>query len=884
MAICTSFCTALQALPQRDVTLPSRDELLAQLPVVDDEGDGGWFLGTWQDIQHKTSCGFCELVLLAIRDSFPNDIVEIEPGERISVFLFPDEHSFRLSYPSLLGTRIAFATNDEAAAIAPDNSRASLAATIDLTRIKSWLAMCNKKHDACGQSAVDELETMVADEKRLHREERARLFNESATSNFRVIDVESSCIRSVALSVRYVTLSYVWGQLPMYKLQKDNLQELTQEGSFEGVMEHLPTTVQDAFMFVRSIGERYLWIDGLCLVQDDPDDVALGIGMMNSIYRGSYFTIVAGSGANAGAGLPGLRTSTGHEVRRTPITKQVAPGLHMSIAHSIDWHLSRSIYNERGWTLQKLVLPRRTLIFINGQIYFRCQEANWSEDTWSDKFTYWLDADDSNISRIPDVTEGFLPSLWAYQKLCEEFSRRSLRDDGDSLRALAGVTRPMAAGMDTIMLEGLPGYYLDHFLLFTATKSDLRRRDRFASFSWAGWEGNIMFPRESYLSYKQDSNGGMKALRDTPHIFKYLRHGRIVQWSCIDVKGSLENLSFPWYVGSTLIKFLNRFPSVFDAVTRDLDELHKSHHDHRARYSSGSSSSGSIPMWDRDTGSDECAKTSTVEMEKLGPLRKFNIRAFDLTHSVKEFEKLVSRLDNRLGILTLQNWLAVRRSRTLRAEKSRTAVGARPEWSSKESHLCDFRTPRRSHISQRQDGGACVDQRLEYCRQYLEDNRLSANETAKDPFDVPVFPPYTVLFFTTVSLHLRLDATRSSEPVNQSRTRQNPFDRTPGIALLSKDSTVAGSLHPDNIAHLPASDSIIELLVIAYSQTPTIGSALLIAENENLFQSGPWELLWCLYIVWEDGIAERRGVAQIQQAALETVIEPKPCVKTVLLG
>ena len=44
------------------------------------------------------------------------------------------------------------------------------------------------------------------------------------------------------------------------------------------------------------------------------------------------------------------------------------------------------------------------------------------------------------------------------------------------------------------------------------------------------------------------------------------------------------------------------------------------------------------------------------------------------------------------------------------------------------------------------------------------------------------------------------------------------------------------------------------------------------------------KLFWVLYVVWKEGIAERRGVGQILQEALEDAVEPAPRVKSVLLG
>jgi hypothetical protein len=313
-----------------------------------------------------------------------------------------------------------------------------------------------------------------------------------------VIDLKLGCIKRIRSNVRYLTLSYVWGQVPTAKLTRDNMNRLTQEGSLQGIRPGLPKTIHDAMELTLALGERYLWVDALCLIQDDEDDVNVGVKLMNLIYRRSYLTIVAASGSDANNGLPGA-PGTPRVVRQ--VIADVGHGKQMTVQHSIDWHLTRSVYNQRGWTLQELVLPPRALIFVNDQVFFRCKEANWSEDSWSDSQTHWIDDDDSNISRMPDVGDGLLPSFWAYQKLCEDYSQRKLRNDTDALRAAAGIIRPLCVEMQSTVIEGLPVCYLDHFLLFLSATGQARRRKQFASFSWAGWESPIAWPRENYYWY-----------------------------------------------------------------------------------------------------------------------------------------------------------------------------------------------------------------------------------------------------------------------------------------------------------------------------------------------------------------------------------------------
>lgn len=91
-----------------------------------------------------------------------------------------------------------------------------------------------------------------------------------------------------------------------------------------------------------------------------------------------------------------------------------------------------------------------------------------------------------------------------------------------------------------------------------------------------------------------------------------------------------------------------------------------------------------------------------------------------------------------------------------------------------------------------------------------------------------------------------------------------------------------GSLHPDNLDLLETPGSNIECLIVSRCNTPVVGSTLLTLDGASTEQ--PWKLFWIVHVVWKDGIAERRGVGQVVSSALETAVEPKPEVRSVLLG
>jgi hypothetical protein len=81
----------------------------------------------------------------------------------------------------------------------------------------------------------------------------------------RVIDVEKFCLHEVErpADCRFVTLSYKWGDVAACTLRADNIHALSRPGGLSAAMDTLPQTVVDAIEVVRSLGERYLWVDAL---------------------------------------------------------------------------------------------------------------------------------------------------------------------------------------------------------------------------------------------------------------------------------------------------------------------------------------------------------------------------------------------------------------------------------------------------------------------------------------------------------------------------------------------------------------------------------------------------------------------------------------------
>jgi hypothetical protein len=157
--------------------------------------------------------------------------------------------------------------------------------SIDTNLLKRWLAQCEELHAGrCPHSTSTPI----------------------WESNFMpafVIDTEYSCITQTPPECRYVALSYVWGRGTMFKHTVTNSAALRTPGSLQEA--DVPKTVRDAILLVNAIGEKYLWVDALCIIQDSAIMQQTQIAKMDKIYAKALFTVVAACGDDAEAGLPG---------------------------------------------------------------------------------------------------------------------------------------------------------------------------------------------------------------------------------------------------------------------------------------------------------------------------------------------------------------------------------------------------------------------------------------------------------------------------------------------------------------------------------------------------------------------------------------------------
>jgi hypothetical protein len=211
-------------------------------------------------------------------------------------------------------------------------------------------------------------------------------------STIRLVDVTLKCIAHLPATVPWVALSYCWGGPQEHSLRKDNLADYGTPGAL--TEEKLPPVIFDALITTSALGERYVWIDSLCIVQDDELDKAKYLSIMDAIYAHAVLTIVNAASGDTSSGLPGIRKLVHRRIQQpfklngVWLTEALDPGHGYSAGY-----LERCTWSTRGWTFQEGLLSRRCLIFTADQIYWQCQKSTWCEGS------FWERIDDLQIYR-----------------------------------------------------------------------------------------------------------------------------------------------------------------------------------------------------------------------------------------------------------------------------------------------------------------------------------------------------------------------------------------------------------------------------------------------------------------------------------------------------
>ena len=318
----------------------------------------------------------------------------------------------------------------------------------------------------------------------------------------------------------FIALSYVWGSKPLGS--SSHQPRSLRKGAC--IPDTLPNVIEDAITVTLKLGWRYLWVDRLCIDQEDDADKHSQIGQMGLIICNSAsVTLVAAAGLDADFGLPGVGSTP-----RIPQPLAIAQNqLLASTMRPPEMSILHSKWATRGWTYQEATLSTRRLVFTEEQVCFERKCMSCCESV-VDPLILPINQSQKNaefrlqmrkryfescslVEQKSDQSEASQNGISQIRQHVQRFTARDLTYETDSLSAFLGILNQYRNRSPSIYhFWVLPINYLGIAQAPLAlvislcwqhppglNKDPPGRREGSPSFSWAGWSGVALLPKWS---------------------------------------------------------------------------------------------------------------------------------------------------------------------------------------------------------------------------------------------------------------------------------------------------------------------------------------------------------------------------------------------------
>jgi hypothetical protein len=175
--------------------------------------------------------------------------------------------------------------------------------------------------------------------------------------------------KALAKPLRYMTLSHCWGGNLACKLTHESLKNY-ERGA---MISSLPQTFQQAVYLANKLGCRYVWIDALCIIQDDDLDWREEAAKMADVYFGSELSIAASDSQDSNGGLFRERNPLATTPCRIPDSyAQEETYAVRALGNHRTALLDETQLSTRAWTIQERLLAPRVVHFTQKEVFWEC--------------------------------------------------------------------------------------------------------------------------------------------------------------------------------------------------------------------------------------------------------------------------------------------------------------------------------------------------------------------------------------------------------------------------------------------------------------------------------------------------------------------------------
>ncbi|KAK8076551.1 hypothetical protein PG994_003823 [Apiospora phragmitis] len=319
---------------------------------------------------------------------------------------------------------------------------------------------------------------------------------------------------------RYISLSHQWGTDPTIRLTK---------ATYDMYRDHIPTEdlprkYIDAIQAAQQLGVQYLWIDSLCIVQDDEKDWETESAQMHRVYRHGFCNISAASSSSTNEGLFYHRDATwlrphviipGNNLDPVVVTQ---PGI------DTEWYvrLDKEPLYSRAWVCQERLLATRNVSYARHLVYFECTKEMSSELSEGDGSGQERNIRNRTLGEqlLSMRTLGEHPKPHnAWRTVVEYYSGCNLTYPTDKLVAISGVARVFHGSINSTYLAGMWSDTLLEGLAWQRSMHSVRPRGRYTEYLAPSWSWVSMNAQVDYehFHYKYHTLANCEEVSTVPH-------------------------------------------------------------------------------------------------------------------------------------------------------------------------------------------------------------------------------------------------------------------------------------------------------------------------------------------------------------------------------